>query len=225
MEFLLDTISLEQIESYLKTIPITGVTSTPSIIRREGKVEFVPQMKKIRQTIGSERTLHVQAVARDFDGLVKDAKTVWEKIDSGVYIKIPTTEAGLQAINYLKSENPNCHITATAVYTKMQAFLALQSKADYIAVYSNRSENVGVDPFAIIKSSKKFVLENRLSTKIMASSIKNLSQTTLAIENGADAVTIGPDVLASAFDLAVVNQAVDRFTADWLELYQKEELY
>ncbi|WP_159721404.1 fructose-6-phosphate aldolase [Enterococcus sp. CSURQ0835] len=225
MEFLLDTINLTELNNYLTIIPVAGLTSTPSIIKREGKVAFIEHMKKIRAVLGTSRTLHVQAVARDAEGLIKDAQTVWEKIDPAVYIKIPTTKAGLQAINYLKHENPSCHLTATAVYTKMQAFLALQSKADYIAVYSNRSENVGVDPFAIIQASKQFVQTNHLATKIMASSIKNVAQITESIENGADAVTCAPAILATALDLAVVDQAVDRFTADWLELYQREELY
>ncbi|MGM0238287.1 fructose-6-phosphate aldolase [Enterococcus sp. AZ103] len=222
MEFMLDTTKLSLIEKYMKVAPIQGITSTPSIIKREGKINFFTHMKKTLELIGPERTLHMQVPAKNSEGMIADANTIWQEIDPTVYVKIPTTEAGFVAINYLKSQQRDCRITATAVYTKMQAFLALESKADYIAVYSNRSENIGVNPFDIIHSARKYVDSNHLKTKIMASSIKNVSQVTEAIDHGAHAVTFAPEILVSSFKLASVKQAVDEFTADWVDLYGEE---
>ncbi len=38
MEYLFDTANLEQIETYGRFIPITGVTSNPSIVKRKGRL-------------------------------------------------------------------------------------------------------------------------------------------------------------------------------------------
>ncbi|MCH3963490.1 MAG: fructose-6-phosphate aldolase [Clostridium sp.] len=221
---MLDTIKLDEIKKYIDSIPISGITSTPSIIKREGKIDFIPHMKKTRGIIGNERTLHMQVVARNFEGMVKDAKTIWNEIDKHVFVKIPATYNGIKAIRYLKSQG-ECNITASAIYSKMQAFLAIQAGADYIAVYSNRSENIGVDPFKIIKASRRFVDREGHETKIMASSIKNIFQITEAIESEADAVTFAPNILATVFDNASIKQAVDRFSKDWIELYEKENIF
>ncbi|MDT2760529.1 fructose-6-phosphate aldolase [Enterococcus xiangfangensis] len=224
MEYMLDTVCLDNIEKYLNRVPIKGITSTPSIIKREGKIDFFPHMKKTLALIGNNRTLHMQVVAKDFEGMVKDAKKIWSNLGEEVYVKIPATEAGLNALYNLKMNDPDCRITSSAVYSKLQAFLALESGADYIAVYTNRSENTGVNPFDTIIAAREYVDRSNLTGKIMASSIKNTLQITESIEAGADAVTFSPEILKDSFDLAAPKQAVERFTADWENLYQRKNI-
>ena len=65
MKYLIDTANLEMIEKCNDLLPIAGVTSNPSIIKKEGKIDFFAHLKKIRQIIGSEKTLHVQILAED----------------------------------------------------------------------------------------------------------------------------------------------------------------
>ena len=189
MEYMLDTVCLNSIEKYMNVVPIKGITSTPSIIKREGKIDFIPHMKRTLEIIGDDRTLHMQVVAKELEGMIDDAKRIWNQIGEEVYVKIPASKAGLNALSILKKEHANCRITTSAVYTKLQAFLALESGADYVAVYTNRSENIGIDPFDIISSATEYTKRNALNGKIMASSIKNAMQITEAIESGADAVT------------------------------------
>jgi len=224
MEYLLDTVCLDSIEKYMDVVPIKGITSTPSIIKREGKIDFFPHMKKTLEIIGNERTLHMQVVAKELEGMVDDARKIWNQIGEEVFVKIPASKAGLNALNILKKENANCRITTSAVYTKLQAFLALESGADYVAVYTNRSENIGINPFDIIGSAKEYAKTNTLNGKIMASSIKNTMQITEAIDSGADAVTFSPEILEVFFDLAVTKQAIDRFSNDWEHLYQTKNI-
>ncbi|MDT2672307.1 fructose-6-phosphate aldolase [Enterococcus dongliensis] len=224
MEYMLDTICLDSIEKYINKVPIKGITSTPSIIKREGEIDFFPHMKKTLSLIGSKRTLHMQVVAKDFEGMIEDARNIWSNLGKEVYVKIPATEAGLNALYKLKIDDPNCRITSSAIYSKLQAFLALESGANYIAIYTNRSENTGINPFDIMLSSREYVEKNNLTGKIMASSIKNTLQITEAIESGADAVTFSPEILKEFFDLAAPKQAVERFTADWENLYQRKNI-
>ncbi|MGL5884573.1 MAG: transaldolase family protein, partial [Bombilactobacillus sp.] len=108
MEFFLDTINLDKIAQFQEIIPVAGVTLTPSIIKREGKVDFFEHAKKIRQLIGSKRTLHIQLVAADCEQFIKDAQAVWQNVDSEVFVKIPLSLDGLKAIQYLKKQGP-CH--------------------------------------------------------------------------------------------------------------------
>lgn len=224
MEYMLDTVCLNSIEKYMNVVPIKGITSTPSIIKREGKIDFIPHMKRTLEIIGDDRTLHMQVVAKELEGMIDDAKRIWNQIGEEVYVKIPASKAGLNALSILKKEHANCRITTSAVYTKLQAFLALESGADYVAVYTNRSENIGIDPFDIISSATEYTKRNALNGKIMASSIKNAMQITEAIESGADAVTFSPEILEDFFDLAATKQAIEHFTSDWENLYQTKNI-
>ena len=99
---LLDTIDISEIEKCLAIFPISGITSNPSIIKQYGKVDFFSHFKDIRSLIGAERSLHIQMVSEDADGILAEAYSVLEKIDHDVFIKIPVTEQGLKAIQILK---------------------------------------------------------------------------------------------------------------------------
>lgn len=217
MEFLIDTANLEEIKKYKDTIPLAGVTSNPSIVKNEGKIAFFDHMKQIRSVIGKECSLHVQVVATDYDGMIRDAETIAEKIDSEVYIKIPTNEAGVKVIKELKKRGMN--VTATAIYTKFQAYLAIAAGADYLAPYFNRMENLNIDPKDAILEISKEIARTNSSSKILAASFKNVSQVTTALEAGAHAATMGCDIFSQAFGMPSINKAVIDFTSDWEEIF------
>lgn len=40
MEFMLDTANLADIKKFADFLPIAGVTSNPSIVKKEGKIDF-----------------------------------------------------------------------------------------------------------------------------------------------------------------------------------------
>lgn len=219
MEFLLDTANIEEIKTYSEIIPLAGITSNPSIIKREGKINFFQHMKEIRSIIGQERSMHVQVVARNFSGMMKDAQAILEHIDKDVYVKVPTNTEGLKVMQELKKQGVN--ITATAIYTKFQGYLAIAAGADYIAPYYNRMENINIDPQEAIKAMAKEIERTNSSTKLLAASFKNVSQVNAACECGAHAVTVGVDIIQTAFSMPAIQKAVDDFTSDWESIYGK----
>lgn len=213
MEFMLDTANIEEIKKYEAILPLAGVTSNPSIVKKEGKIEFFDHMKKIREIIGADKSLHVQVVARDYRGMLKDAETIMEKIDGDVYVKVPVSETGLKVIKELKKRNIN--VTATAIYTKFQAYLAIAAGADYIAPYFNRMENLNIDPREAITEMANEIKRTNSQTKILAASFKNVGQVSAALECGAQSATMGADIIQQAFAMPSIEQAVADFTADW----------
>ncbi|WP_254260044.1 transaldolase family protein [Listeria fleischmannii] len=98
MEFMLDTANLEAIRRYAENLPLAGVTSNPSIIKKEGKIDFFNHMKEIRAILAPTASLHVQVVATDYAGMMRDAEAILKQIDEHVFIKVPVTELGLRVI-------------------------------------------------------------------------------------------------------------------------------
>ena len=64
-------------------------------------------------------------MATDYEGILKDAHYILENLGQDVYVKVPVNKDGLRAIKVLKNENVK--ITATAIYTKMQGYLAIEA--------------------------------------------------------------------------------------------------
>lgn len=170
-------------------------------------------MKAIRQIIGIEKSFHVQVVSQDYEGMLADAAAILDQIDDQVYIKVPTTETGLRVMKELKKRNVN--VTATGIYSKMQAYLAMNIEADYLAPYYNRMENNNIDPREAITEIANLIKQSGSRTKILAASFKNVSQVTTAFECGAQAATMGVDMIETALKLPSIQKAVDDFQADW----------
>lgn len=222
MEILFDTANLADIEALTPYYPVSGVTTNPTIIKAEGRIDFYNHFLRIREIIGTGRTLHIQVLAQTADGIVADAHRLLDQVDDQVFVKIPTTEQGIRAMRLLKDEGIG--VTATAIYSKTQGMLAIAAGADYIAPYFNRMESLDIDTSATIKSLAKFIDRHGASCKIMAASFKNVAQVSAAFEAGAAAVTLPPALLRASLAAPDVTQAVNAFADDWYETFGSHEL-
>lgn len=217
MEYLLDTANLKDIKLYQEYFPITGVTSNPSIIKKEGKVDFFAHMKEIRSLIGAEKSLHIQVTSKDVEGMMQDAKAILQKVDTKVFVKVPVTLEGMKVIKILKKQGVN--VTATAIYTKQQGFLAMAAGADFIAPYYNRMENSCIEPQGVIASFAAMIDRYGYPTKILAASFKNAGQVDQAFLAGAQAATMDPNILVDALKMPSILKAVNDFSDDWIEIF------
>jgi TalC/MipB family fructose-6-phosphate aldolase len=220
MKYLFDTANIEDIKYYSQFFPIAGVTTNPSIIKLVGKIDFFNHFKEIRKVIGLGKSLHIQVLARDYEGIVAEAEAIINNVDDQVFIKIPVTEQGLQAIRALKKTGIG--VTATAIYTKIQGLLAIAAGADYIAPYFNRMENMDINPREVIATFAQLIERDHYATQILAASFKNMGQVTTALEYGAHTVTLPPALLHDALQMPAIIKAVDDFAADWESVFGKE---
>ncbi|WP_207871668.1 fructose-6-phosphate aldolase [Enterococcus sp. DIV2402] len=221
MEFMLDTVDLEQIRYYQAILPLAGVTSNPTILKQAGKIDFYAHLKEIQDIIGSA-SLHVQVVGESAEEIISDANEIIEHLGKEVYIKIPVNEAGLTAIKQLKQQG--MRITATAIYTEFQGYLAIAAGADYLAPYYNRMENLNIDAADLIGALVEEIARTKATSKVLAASFKNIAQVNQACRRGAQAITAGPDIFAQAFKMPAIQQAVTDFHNDWRENFTVETI-
>ena len=217
MEFIIDTVNLEEIKEAVEYLPIVGVTSNPSIVKKTNPQDFFKHMKEIRKIIGQERSLHIQVISKDCDTIIKEAHRILKEVDDKVYIKVPVSYEGIKAIKLLKEEGIN--VTATAVYDLMQAYMALEAKADYIAPYVNRIGNLGADAFELINELSNRIIMDGYESNIVEASFKGVQQVKDALNNGAQAVTVPVEVLKQIFANPNIEKAVNDFNQDWYSMY------
>ncbi len=217
MEFIIDTVNLDEIKEAVEYMPIVGVTSNPSIVKKTNPENFYEHMREVRKIIGKERSLHIQVISKECDMMVKEAHRILEEVDEDVYIKVPVSYEGIKAIKILKSEG--VRVTATAVYDLMQAYMALAAHADYIAPYVNRIGNLGSDPMELIDQLSTRIAMDGYDSKIVAASFKGVQQVRDSFNYGAQAITAPFDVLKTIFKNPNIEKAVDDFNADWYAMY------
>ena len=215
MKLIIDDAHIDQIKRIYKYYPVDGVTTNPTILAASGRKPY-DVLKEIREFIGADAELHVQVVAKTADDMVADAHRIQAELGKNTYVKIPSIEEGFRAMQILKSEGAN--ITATAIYTPMQAFLAAKAGASYAAPYINRIDNMGYDGVAIARHIHDIFRNNKLNADVLAASFKNSQQLLELAEYGIGAATASPDVIFALVKNDAITSAINAFVRDFERL-------
>ena len=212
MKLLIDDARIDAIRRISEYYPVSGVTTNPTILARCGKAPY-EALREIRAFIGAKRDLHVQVVALDAAGMQRDAERIIWELGEGTFIKIPCVPEGFKAMKTLAARG--FRTTGTAVYSPMQALLAAQCGADYVAPYVNRMDGMGYDGVAITRQIQRIFDAQGLKTQVLAASFRNTQQVLDLAEAGVGAATVAPDVIESFLRIPAVGAAVRDFTEDF----------
>ncbi len=215
MKLIIDDAHMDQIRKIYEFYPVDGVTTNPSILAKSGRNPY-EVLKEIRTFIGDEAELHVQAVAGTAEGMVEDAHRIVSELGQNTYVKIPSVPEGFKAMKVLKREGIS--ITATAIYTPLQAFLAGKCGASYAAPYINRIDNMGYNGIQVAKEIHDIFKKNNLDTEVLAASFKNSQQVLELCEYGIGAATIASDVMEGLVKNREITAAVNDFVKDFEKL-------
>ncbi len=142
MLILIDDANLDVIKEVYTKMPCDGVTTNPSILKRQNK-NPMEVLKAIREYLPQQAQLHAQVISLKAEDMVKEAQHMRNVLGDDLYIKVPVTSEGIRAMKLLNDLNIN--ITGTAIYTAMQGFIAGKAGAKYVAPYVNRLDNMGAD--------------------------------------------------------------------------------
>lgn len=212
MKLIIDDAHIDRIKRVYEYYPVDGVTTNPSILAKSKRSPY-EVLKEIREFIGEESELHVQVVSKDAEGMIKEAHRIVDVLGKNTFVKIPCVEEGFKAMKALKKEGRN--ITATAIYTPMQAFLAAKCGAFYAAPYINRIDNMGYNGIQVAKNIHNIFKNNNLSTEVLAASFKNSQQVLELCEYGIGASTVAPDVIEGLVKNQAITDAINDFTKDF----------
>ena len=142
-----------------------------------------------------------------------------DAIAEDMFIKVPVSAAGLKAIHLLKKEGVN--VTATAIYTAMQAFMAGKAGARYTAPYVNRLDNMGADGVQVAADIHNMFRIHNMECDVLAASFKNSQQVLNLCKKGVGAVTAAPEVLRALIKHDATFTAEENFENDYLSLIEE----
>ncbi|WP_432407154.1 fructose-6-phosphate aldolase [Wukongibacter sp. M2B1] len=216
MQYLLDTANLDAIKKAYNFYPMDGVTTNPTIISNENR-NFLDILKDIRNIIGEESMLHIQAVSTNAEKIVEEAEYLHQIIGGNLYIKIPVIPEGIKAMKILKDKG--IKITATAIFTAQQALMAAMAGAEFVAPYVNRIDNISGDGAFVVNEILQLFKHYNLDSKVLAASFKNVQQVHSVSLAGAQSVTVNPEILDKMLEHPLTDWSVNQFINDWENIY------
>ena len=101
MKIFIDTANVDHIVEAASWGILSGVTTNPSLIAKEGK-NFAEVIKEIASIV--DGSISAEVLSDDSEGMVKEALEL-SKIHRNITIKVPMTKEGLKTVAILKKEN------------------------------------------------------------------------------------------------------------------------
>lgn len=220
-ELYLDSADIEKIARLSDCLPLTGVTTNPSILASSGigLNQFLAEASTI---LGSKARFHAQVVSSSVEEMVAEAQKL-NDLPYDVVVKVPTTATGLAAMKRIKADN--IPLLATAIYSVQQGFMAALCGADYLAPYVNRIDTLGVDGVTAVADLQNLLDQHGLPSKILAASFKSAQQALAVMQCGVAAITLPVDVAEQMVTHPAVQPAVDKFEQDWLAMFGDQLSY
>lgn len=247
MKIFIDTANLKDIEEALERGFISGITTNPSLLAKEPKSDFEEHIRKIAELITKyeiRRHLSVEVFSRDPQEILKQAhrftKLLESKfVDLSVKVQVGWDELGV--IRKLVNAD-DISVNCTACMSVTQAMMAARAGACYVSFFWGRIRDSGVgdkfkeqrervlseevfdrDDFnpAIVISRTRTLLERaRLTTEIIAGSMRSILDIRNAALAGAHIVTVPPKFFKDMISHFKTDEVIDEFLVkfqNWLK--------
>ena len=148
---------------------------------------------------------HVSAeILGDATCIVRDAHKLIETFENKVTIKVPCTRDGLMACRELKKEGSEVNVTL--VFAAAQAILATKTGADYCTVPVGMCDSNSVAGLEVVRSVVALCAKG--NTKVIADCIQDVYKVTRAFYNGADIVSMPPDIFDKMYDHVLTREGL-----------------
>ncbi|HHV44429.1 MAG TPA: fructose-6-phosphate aldolase [Firmicutes bacterium] len=209
MQFFIDTANIEEIKQAHAWGVISGVTTNPSLVAKEGR-NFEAVIKEIASIVDGPISAEVLSLVSD--EMVREAQKLasWSK---NVVIKVPMTSDGLQAVNQLSKLGIPTNVTL--VFSASQALLAARAGATYVSPFIGRLDDISHDGMELIRDIVEIYDMHNISTQIIAASVRSPMHVVEAAKAGAHVATVPFKVLQQMVNHPLTDLGVEKFLADW----------
>jgi transaldolase len=216
MKFFLDTANLNEIRDAASFGFADGVTTNPSLIAKEGNVDFKQHIAAICEIV--KGPVSAEVTSQDVDGMIREGKE-YSKIAPNVVIKCPLTREGLKATRALSNED--IRVNVTLCFSPAQAILAAKAGASFISPFLGRLDDIGENGLELLQSIVEIYQNYSWKTEILAASLRHPIHVIEAARMGADIATMPLKVIEQLFNHPLTDKGQAQFLADWAKSGRK----
>ncbi len=217
MRIFLDTANISQIRQGVKLGVISGVTTNPSLVSKEGLKDYKAIVKEICSLVPGP--VSAEVVVNETEAMLKQAREIatWA---ANVVVKIPSTTQGLEVISVLAKEN--IKVNMTLCFTLNQAILGALAGAAYVSPFVGRLDDISHDGMALVKDIVDVFKNYKLKTEVLAASIRHPQHCVAAAKAGAHIATVPYQVLMQMMQHPLTDAGIARFLADWQRVQRQQ---
>ncbi len=161
MKLFLDTANVEEIKRVNAMGVISGVTTNPTLIAKEGR-DFIQVVKEIAEIV--DGPISAEVIGLSSEEMLKEAREL-AKIHKNIVIKIPMIEEGLKAVKQLASEGIRTNVTL--IFSAAQALLAARAGATYVSPFVGRMDDIGNNGMSLIEEVAEIFDIHAIPTEII----------------------------------------------------------
>jgi transaldolase len=210
MKFFLDTANFNEIREGAALGLVDGVTTNPSLVAKEGSVDFKQHLAAICELVKGDVSAEVTSL--DIEGMLREGRA-YAAIAPNVVVKCPLTTDGLKATRQLTAEG--IKINVTLCFSAAQAILAAKAGAAYISPFIGRLDDIGQNGLQLVTDIIEIYNSYDWKTEVLAASIRHPIHVIEAARAGADVATMPFKVMQQLINHPLTDKGLDQFLADW----------
>jgi transaldolase len=211
MRLFLDTANIEHIGHGVRLGVITGVTTNPSLVSKEGKVDYKQLVQKICAIVPGP--VSTEVLSTGVDGMITEARRI-AKWATNVVVKIPASIEGIEATHQLSKEG--IKVNLTLCFSVNQALLGASAGAAYVSPFVGRLDDIGENGMRLIQEIVAvFKTYPAITTEVIAASIRHPKHCVEAAQAGAPIATIPYQILLQMAKHPLTDIGISRFQEDW----------
>jgi len=209
LKIFIDTANVEEIRMASNLGVLSGVTTNPSLIAKEGR-----DIKEVIEEICSivDGPISAEVMSLNGDEIVKEAREL-SKIHKNIVIKIPMCEEGLKAVAILSKEEIKTNVTL--IFSPLQALLAARAGASFVSPFIGRLDDIGNPGIEIIEQISDMFTIHGIETEIIAASVRNPMHVLDAAMAGSDIATIPYNVIVNMIKHPLTDAGIEKFIKDY----------
>jgi transaldolase len=207
MKIFLDTANIEEIRHGARLGVVSGVTTNPSLVSKEGTTDYEAVVREICQVIPGP--VSAEVVVTGIEAMTQQARKIaaWAP---NVVVKIPATAEGLEVTSALAKEK--IRVNLTLCFSVNQALLGALAGAAFVSPFVGRLDHDGM---ALVKDIADVFDHYRLPTQVIAASIRHPEHCLAAARAGAHIATVPYKVLMQMTQHPLTDVGIARFLSDW----------
>lgn len=210
MKFFIDTANLDEIREANELGLIDGVTTNPSLVAKEGDIEFKDHIAAICEIV--EGDVSVEVTSLEMEGMLREGRD-YARIAPNVVVKCPLTRDGLKATRRLTDEGTKVNVTLC--FSAGQAILAAKAGAAYISPFIGRLDDIGQNGLELLSEIVEIYSNYNWKTEVLAASIRHPIHIVEAARMGAHVATIPFKVIEQLIKHPLTDKGLEQFLADW----------
>ena len=210
MKFFLDTANLNEIREAASYGFLDGVTTNPTLVSKEGNVDFKQHVAAICEIVHGP--VSAEVTSQDIQGMLQQGRE-YAKIAPNVVIKCPLTREGLKATHQLNDEG--IKVNVTLCFSPAQAILAAKAGASFISPFLGRLDDIGENGLILLRDIVEIYSNYSWKTEVLAASLRHPIHVIEAARLGADIATMPFKVIDQLFNHPLTDKGQAQFLADW----------